>query len=194
MFDTLKRLTQRSMIPFVLIFCTSAGVMALELVASRIVGRHLGSSIYTWSSIIAVILFGISIGNYLGGKAADRYSAASFLPWLSILTALASLSTFVVCKYFGELALLGNLEWPLRIIVTIGTVFTLPAILMGMLTPFVVKMHVENTLRIGSAVGSMYAWGAAGSILGTVMTGFFLIPFFKVSHSLLIISFFFSPA
>jgi predicted membrane-bound spermidine synthase len=194
MFDTLKRLTLRSMIPFVLIFFTSAGVMALELVASRIVGRHLGSSIYTWSSIIAVILFGISVGNYLGGKAADRYSAASFLPWLSILTAVASVSTLVLCDYFGELAILENLDWPLRIIATIAAVFTLPAVLMGMMTPYVVKMHVESTSRIGSAVGSMYAWGAVGSILGTVMTGFFLIPFFKVSQSLLIISFFFSRA
>jgi predicted membrane-bound spermidine synthase len=182
------------MIPFVLIFFTSAGVMALELVASRIVGRHLGSSIYTWSSIIAVILFGISIGNYLGGKAADRYAAASFLPWLSILTAVTSVTTIVFCNYFGGLALLRNLEWPLRIIVTIAAVFTLPAVLMGIMTPFVIKMHVESTSRIGSAVGSMYAWGAVGSILGTVMTGFFLIPFLKVSQSLLVISFFFFPA
>jgi predicted membrane-bound spermidine synthase len=192
--DRPERFSIKSISPFILIFFTSAGVMALELVASRLVGRYLGSSIYTWSAIIAVILTGLSIGNFLGGKAADRYAAGLLIPWLSLLTAVASVSTLVLCNYFGEMELLRSFAWPLRIIITVASIFIIPTILMGMMSPILVKLNVESTPGMGRAVGSVYAWGAIGSIAGTLMTGFFLIPTLKVSNSLLIISFFFSRA
>jgi predicted membrane-bound spermidine synthase len=194
MYFNLRRLSIKSLFPFLLVFFSSAGAMALELIASRLVGRYLGSSIYTWSAVIAVILFGMSVGNFLGGKAADRYTATSFLPWLSLLAAVACCSTLGLCNFFGDAALLKNLQWPLRILLTVAAVFTLPAVFIGMFMPFAAKMHVESTSRIGLAIGSIYAWGAVGSILGTLATGFFLIPSLKVSQSLWLITFFFSPA
>src|SRR5437870_213016 len=68
--------------PHLIIFITSACVMVVELVAGRLIGRHLGSSLYTWTSIIAVVLAGMSIGNFLGGRMADRWKVESFLGWL----------------------------------------------------------------------------------------------------------------
>ena len=55
----------------VLSFVASLAFMALEMVAGRLVTRHLGSSIYGWTSVIGVLLGGLSLGNYLGGKIAD---------------------------------------------------------------------------------------------------------------------------
>ena len=55
----------------VLAFVASLAFMALEMVAGRLVTRHLGSSIYGWTSVIAVLLAGLSLGNFLGGKIAD---------------------------------------------------------------------------------------------------------------------------
>src|SRR3989339_2021969 len=65
--------------PHAIIFFSSAFIMVVELVAGRLIARHLGSSIYTWTSVIGVILAGISIGNYLGGWLADQRRPASLL-------------------------------------------------------------------------------------------------------------------
>ena len=60
----------------ILAFLASLGFMALEMVAGRMVSRHLGSSIYGWTSVIGVLLGGLSLGNFLGGKIADRVHKA----------------------------------------------------------------------------------------------------------------------
>ena len=61
----------------VTVFLTGAGLMTVELVASRLIARYLGSSLYTWTGVLGVILAGMSLGNYLGGRMAD---AAKNLP------------------------------------------------------------------------------------------------------------------
>ena len=53
------------------VFLTGAGMMTVELVASRLIARFLGSSLYTWTGVMGVILAGMSLGNYLGGRMAD---------------------------------------------------------------------------------------------------------------------------
>ena len=53
------------------VFLTGAGLMTIELVASRLIARFLGSSLYTWTGVLGVILAGMSLGNYLGGRMAD---------------------------------------------------------------------------------------------------------------------------
>jgi len=57
--------------------------MVVELVAGRIISRHLGSSIYTWTSVIGVILGGLAVGNYVGGRLAARYAPRPTWPWSS---------------------------------------------------------------------------------------------------------------
>ena len=66
--DTLRRF-----FPYVVVFIASMGIMIIELVASRLVSKHFGTSLYTWTGVIGVVLGGISVGNYIGGKLADRY-------------------------------------------------------------------------------------------------------------------------
>ncbi|MHC4542267.1 MAG: fused MFS/spermidine synthase, partial [Planctomycetota bacterium] len=60
-------------IPSGTVFLSSFCIMVLELVAARLIARHLGSSLYTWTAVIGVVLAGITIGNYLGGRVADRF-------------------------------------------------------------------------------------------------------------------------
>ena len=55
------------LIPTATVFFSSACIMILELVASRLIARHLGASLYTWTSVIGVVLAGITLGNYVGG-------------------------------------------------------------------------------------------------------------------------------
>ena len=70
--------------------------MALEMVAGRLVVRHLGSSIYGWSSVIAVLLAGLSMGNFLGGKVADFIKNEKQASWLFLLASILCLSVLVL--------------------------------------------------------------------------------------------------
>ena len=66
-------------IPAATVFISSFCIMVLELVASRLIARYLGSSLYTWTAVIGVVLAGITVGNYVGGRLADRRPRESML-------------------------------------------------------------------------------------------------------------------
>ena len=82
--------------PNLIVFISSACIMILELVAGRIVAPYVGVSLYTWTSIIGVVLAGISLGNYLGGLLADRWASLRFLGGIFLLGGLSSLSVLFV--------------------------------------------------------------------------------------------------
>ncbi len=192
-----------------LAFVASLVFMALEMVAGRLVTRHLGSSIYGWTSVIAVLLAGLSFGNFLGGKIADFIKNEKHASWLFLIASILTLvilplesppqNKWVRDHLLGEitenrsvlssaitltdLPLAGggislNLSWPYRILLVVTVVFFLPALSMGTVSPVVAKLAVDRLKRYkrtGTAIGEVYAWGMVGSILGTFLTGFFLI-------------------
>ena len=61
---------------YLIVFMASACTLILEIVAGRLLAPHLGVSLYTWTTIIGVVLAGISIGNFLGGPACRPLSGA----------------------------------------------------------------------------------------------------------------------
>jgi spermidine synthase len=165
--------------PYVIAFFSSACVMVVELVAGRLTARHLGSSLYTWTSIIGVVLAGISVGNYLGGKIADRWRPERTLGWLFLLSSMACLgSLFLNWLVGGPIrdSLIGaKMSYPVRVVVSTVIVFLLPALALGTVSPVTAKMALVRGRGVGATIGSIYAWGAIGSILGTFLTGFWLI-------------------
>jgi spermidine synthase/Flp pilus assembly protein TadD len=149
--------------------------MMLELVAGRMVSRNLGASLYTWTSVIGVVLAGIAAGNYAGGLLADRRKAA---PSLSALFVLASLASVLVCaveRHVGEWAFLWMLPWPARVALHVTIVFLPPSLLLGTIGPVATKMALDRGAETGRTIGGVYAWGVAGSLAGTFAAGFWLI-------------------
>src|SRR4030043_2139367 len=84
------------LIPSATVFISSACIMVLELVAGRIIARHLGASLYTWTSVIGVVLTGITIGNYLGGRIADRFPAKKALASLLGISSAACVAVIIL--------------------------------------------------------------------------------------------------
>src|SRR5690242_9365086 len=81
--------------PFVacfIVFVASFCSLVIELIAGRIMAPYIGVSLYTWTSIIGVVLAGISLGNYVGGRVADRWASGLTLGILFLLSGLASLA------------------------------------------------------------------------------------------------------
>ena len=162
--------------PTLIVFVSSACIMVLELVAGRIVAPYVGVSLYTWTSIIGVILAGISLGNYLGGKRADRRASSRLLSLLFLLAGLSSIGVLLVDTLGTALPD----TWPivLRIIALVAAVFFIPAVILGTISPVVTKLALRDLASTGRTVGRISASGTLGSIVGTFATGFVLISWF----------------
>ena len=161
--------------PHIIIFFSSACIMVVELVAGRLIARHLGSSLYTWTSIIGVVLAGMSMGNYLGGRMADRYDPQRSLGLLFLGASLSCVLSLYLNNLVGENQQNWDMMFPFRVLLSVVLIFILPALALGTISPVTAKMALDRSRRVGSTIGSVYAWGAIGSILGTFSTGFFLI-------------------
>ncbi len=159
--------------PMWLVFVSSACSMVLELVAGRIIAPYVGVSLYTWTTVIGVVLAGISLGNFLGGWLADRWASPRLLGWIFLLGGLACLCILAVDALGSYLP--GN--WPIvvQILALTAALFFLPSLLLGGVSPVVAKLAVQDLARTGSTVGRIYAAGAAGSIVGTFAAGYVLI-------------------
>ena len=163
------------LVPGTTVFISSFCIMVLELVASRLIARHLGSSLYTWTAVIGVVLAGITVGNYLGGRIADRFQARKTLAVLFALCSAACVVTVVLNNLVGEWIWLWQFSWPVRTFTHVSLVFLFPSVLLGMISPVVAKMALDRGLATGRTVGDIYACGAAGSIAGTFVAGYYLI-------------------
>jgi tetratricopeptide (TPR) repeat protein/MFS family permease len=163
------------LIPSVTVFISSGCIMVLELVAGRVIARHLGASLYTWTSVIGVVLTGITIGNYIGGRIADRFPARKTLSAILGISSVACVIVIILNNIVGEWFWLWKLGWPVHIFIHVSLVFMLPSTLLGTISPVVAKMALDKGLPTGKTVGDIYACGAAGSIIGTFLTGFYLI-------------------
>lgn len=158
-----------------LVFASSTCIMVLELVAARLIAANLGASLYTWTSVIGVILAGISIGNYLGGKIADRHPPMRSLPLLFLAASVLSFSVLWLAQFADTWWRPDYISWPGWVLLNVAVIFITPAVVLGTIGPVVAKMALDAGRRPGSTIGNIYAWAAAGSIFGTFLTGFVLI-------------------
>ena len=173
-----RAVIKANIIVFVASFCT----LVIELVAGRIMAPYVGVSLYTWTSIIGVVLAGISIGAYLGGLIADRYPRSSTLGWLLFLSGLGAFSISPLTNLVGAAQFQTSLMIRILLITTI--IFLVPSCILGMISPVVVKLTLNNLEKTGNVVGKIYAFSTLGSILGTFATGFFLISWMGTRHIL----------
>ncbi len=164
------------LLPYALAFTSSLCIMILELVSSRLVARHVGSSLTVWTSVIGIILGGICLGNVLGGRLADRVEPRRAIGPLFVLGALLTLGSLWMNGYVGNLLPRPDqMNWELRTVLVVTLDFLIPATVLGMVGPVVAKMAVESAVKAGSAIGDVYFWGAIGSIAGTFIAGFVLM-------------------
>ena len=166
------------LVPSATVFFSSGCIMTLGLVASRLVARDLGSSLYTWTSILGIVLTGIAVGNYLGGRIADRHHARRALAVLFGLASGACVGIIVMNNAVGDWMWLWRLSWPAHVFIHVLLVFLVPSTLLGTIAPVVAKMALDRGLPTGRTIGDIYAWGAAGGIAGTFLAGFYLISTF----------------
>src|SRR5512137_2293102 len=177
-----SQVIKANVVVFIASFCT----LVIELVAGRIMAPYVGVSLYTWTSIIGVVLAGISIGAYLGGQIADRYPRSSTLGWLLFLSGLGAFSISPLTNLVGGAQFQTSLMT--RILLITALIFFVPSCLLGMISPVVVKLTLNNLEKAGNVVGKIYAFSILGSILATFAMGFYLISWMGTRSILLTMS------
>ena len=162
----------------VAVLVSGVASMGLEILAGRLVAPEFGSSIYTWGSIIGVFLTALSLGYYLGGKRAATRATYGNLTLLLLNSAL-----YVALVIFAAEAILASADaLPLGAryvsIVPVTLLFGPPTFLLGFISPYAAELSGGG---VGEASGRVYALGTIGSIVGTFLTTFVLIPALDVT-------------
>lgn len=170
------------------VFLCGALGMALELVAARILSPYVGSSNLIWTTIIGIMLTSMSIGYWLGGKIVDKKEDKNLLSlfllagafFTSIIPILETLLVKPLSSITNELVLVA--------IICSSIVFGIPSFILAMVSPFAVKLEDKRHEEIGKTSGKISSLSTIGSIVGTFVSGFLLIPNIGVRAIILIIT------
>lgn len=166
----------------VIVFVSGAVLMAFEITGARILEVPFGSTVFVWGGIIGIIMTALSIGYYAGGVLADRRPS---LGLLSAVVACAGATMYVLAILLRHPVLdaIQARDWGARLQPLAGAIalFLVPSVLMGMVSPFAVRLSARDLARMGNVAGRLYALSTLGSIAGTLGTTFWLIPVLGLS-------------
>lgn len=178
------RLLRLALLPG-LVFVTGACVLVIEVVAMRVLSPYFGNTIFTVSSVLSVVLAGLSVGYWAGGRLADRFPSFT---WFFGLIAASGASVMVlhwlgvgILPAYG--AVLSLRAGPLVMALLL---FFTPAVLLGTLSPYAVVLQkiVQPETGVGSVAGTMFFWSTLGSIAGSLLAGFVLVPHVGVAKTI----------
>ena len=166
-----------------LMFAVGACMMCVEIVSGMTIAPYFGSNVFVWGGVIGVFMGALSLGYVLGGRAADAQPG----PWLlSALTFAAGALLMAVPFAVRAVcdALLAS-DWgpalnPLRLLVALVALYFLPTMFLGMVSPVAVRVASTALSSVGRVVGRLYALNAFGSVVGTLVGAFVLVPLFGV--------------
>src|SRR6266699_6360017 len=182
-----------------LVFVAGASSLAVELSASRLLAPYFGTSLFVWANLIGLILLYLTIGYYLGGRIADRYPRPEVLYTLTIIAAfLISLIPFL-SKPILEWSQSSFASYSAGVfygsLISVILLFAIPIILLGCVSPYAIRLRVEQIGKSGRTAGLLYAISTCGSIVGTFLPVLVLIPdigtrytFFVFAAALLLVS------
>ena len=178
---------KKHIIEITVFLCGALG-MALELVAARVLSPYIGSSNLIWTTIIGIMLTSMSIGYWIGGKIADKRPDINILSLLILIgglfTSLIPVLEVLIVKTLSES--INNLV--LIAIITSLMIFGIPSFILATVSPFAVKLKDKNHENIGGTSGRISSLSTIGSIVGTFVSGFVLIPNLGVRMIILIIT------
>jgi spermidine synthase len=161
---------------FVLAFGSGFAVLTIEIAGARLIAPVFGLSAVPWTAVIGVILAALALGSHLGGRLADRGRIP--LAWVLVAAALTAalpvLGGAVPWIARGVLGFIGGA-------VASALILFAPSVLcLGAVVPYLVQADTESLGKVGRRAGDVTAAATAGSIAGTFMTGFVLLPLFPL--------------
>ncbi len=154
--------------------------MIVEILGAKMLSPYIGLSHFVWTAQIAVTLVALASGYYAGGKLADRSQRLARLYWAILAAALYLALTVRICEPVAY--------WCLDFDLAVGSLlasvilFFLPLALLAMTGPFLVRVITSSVAGVGGNVGRLTSVGTLGSLAGTLLIGYLLIP--RLANSL----------
>jgi spermidine synthase len=165
---------------YFILFLSGAVLMSLEMVGSRLLAPTFGSSIYVWGALIVVVMAALTLGYYYGGRLADRYPNYAVMGMILTIAGLAiGFLPFWASRVYH---FCGGLEPRTGSLLAAMSFFFLPGVLLAAISPYGIKLAGRNLTSIGNTAGRLSAVSSAGSIFGTLLTSFYLIPLIGVHN------------
>lgn len=171
------------------VFVCGAIVMIFELVGSRVLAPYLGSSTVIWTTLIGVVMGSLSLGYYWGGHLADKKATIKILSWIIFGAGVCVLSTFFMMDILLTSLFRATEDKIIILFLSATLLFAPTSVLLGMISPYAAKLKLCDLKSSGTTIGNLYALSTMGSIVGTFMAGFYLIPRFGTTTILLLIAF-----
>ena len=176
---------------YVVVFISGMASLAVEFAASRLLGNYFGTSNLVWASIVGLILIYLTAGYFIGGAWADRSpkyeTFFKILAWAALATSLIPLVSRPILRLaanaFDQLQL-GVLAGSFT---SVMILFIIPVTLLGMASPFAIRLSLEDTQSSGKISGRIYAISTLGSFLGTFLPVLVLIPLVGTYRTFLVI-------
>jgi len=168
-----------------LTFISGAIIMVFEIIGARILAPYIGTSFFVWTSLIGFVLGSLSLGYYLGGKWIDKKTSLKTVAYAFLGSALAILWVLLIKDAFLDWIILHVRGLKASAIFAGLVLFSPAGLFLGMISPMMSRLLLKNIPNAGKTMGSIFAWGSIGSLFGTFLAGFYLLPHFSLTIILL---------
>jgi spermidine synthase len=153
---------------------TGAAIMIVEILGAKMLSPYVGLSHFVWTAQIAVTLVALACGYYAGGWLADRSQRLGRLYWAILGASVYLAVTVLICEPVAYWCLDFNLAF--GSLLASGILFFIPLALLAMTGPFLVRVITSSISSVGENVGRLISIGTLGSLAGTMLIGYLLIP------------------
>jgi hypothetical protein len=160
-------------------------VMAVELLGGRLLAPTFGSSIYVWGAIITVFMLALSIGYLAGGRLSMHEPSVRKLGVILIVAALAVLPLLLFAVPLLDAVFAAVPDPRFGSLLGATVLFFIPTVFSGMVSPYAVRLIVQDRSSSGRHAGQLYFVSTFGSAAGTLLTSFYLVLIMEVNHILI---------
>jgi MFS family permease len=160
-------------------------MMALEILGGRFIQPAFGSSIDVWAAIISVFILSLSIGYVIGGRIADRATSNAPLGWV-----IAAAGVFYCLMPWYGMPFMESLSEGIKtarggVLFAALFLFLPPSLLLGTVSPILVKLVFTNAAHVGRTTGTLYAIGSLGNVMGVLVADYLLLVYFSLNANIL---------
>lgn len=171
---------------YLISFIEGASVMATEIIGAKLLAPLFGSSLYVWSSVMALTLGGLAAGYFFGGRISQKENSKRILFFTFFVAGIFIIAIPVILNFLAPLAFSMNL---MLAVIICSAAILLPAVFcMGMISPLIIQ-NISTEKDGGKRAGEIYAISTLGGIIATFLTGFYLIPTIGLTYPLFIFGF-----
>ena len=173
-----------------IVFVVGMATLGAEIAAARLLAPWFGASTIVWANTIAIVLVALSIGYAIGGRYADRHPHLDGLLRLVLIAGLLLAAVPYVARPFLRASAVAFSDMSLGIfvgsLVSVGALVAVPLLLLGMVSPYAVRLAMDSVDEAGTTTGRLYAVGTVGSLVGTFAASLLLIPYVGTRRTFLI--------